>query len=961
MAAAASVAACALWAAPPAQADDPIVASWSELAAAVGPACAPGDTVELATDLQDGSARTALMSECDLTLDLHGHELVTGTLTVSELSKLTITDTAGGGVLDAGGETGTPSTGTAPGIAGTPGIETTGAALTVTGAATVTATGGVNTAGVGGADGFDGGTVTAAGTATITATGGESGAGIGGGRQGNGGVVDVQGDARVTAQGGNGGAGIGGGTLGNGGSVTISGSARGTAAGDGGGSDFGGGKWGDGGQFVVSAGAEAVAAGAQSLGESVVGAGSAGDSGGGAEVAGTLRIERGALFLMDDEDSSFTVTATGLIAGPAGDATGGGRIAGFGSLTNAGVIALTDVGADTQITGNNFDVRLHREGVADTDTVRVYAPQFADSYRTLPAPGTGYQPWRAGEDASGDPVEAGTPLAPLAETAGGDRVVTLAATGTDTAVALAASPVSTSFGEPIALTATVTAAGDTPEGTVTFRSGEAPRASHQLGSAPVDAAGVAVLDDVALGVGAHEVRAAFASPATGFRDSDAAAVVTVEPEYSDPEPEPPVVPHPPSDPNPPSDPAPPTGPSPAPDPGTVWPAPGAPEPPVAFAPVAPSIPGSGPDPGDTAGAPPSASGPSDTAPPVPASAPDRPEETAAPASGFAAPTGYGHELRTPHDVLEAGPAAQAIAAGTALGLLLLVALPLELLYGTLRQNYGRLVFVPARWSRGWVAWRSRAHAPLWRWAGTATMFLVGAGIATLAEPTLPTVATGLRLFCALLISLALMNVTAVAFGWIAARGLDLPSAVRLMPGFLLIAAAGVLVSRVFSLHPGILFGLLAMTVVTATMRRGDAGKLALTVNGSFLALGVLAWTLYGALGSALDGAGGFVGEILREVLTAVAVGCIGAVAIALLPITFMGGRDVFRWSKPIWILVYAVTLLLFVFVVLPMPESWQEARGPGLFAALVFGGFGVLSLSVWAWFRFRPARRTTDV
>ncbi|WP_170934063.1 hypothetical protein [Microbacterium sp. JB110] len=327
--------------------------------------------------------------------------------------------------------------------------------------------------------------------------------------------------------------------------------------------------------------------------------------------------------------------------------------------------------------------------------------------------------------------------------------------------------------------------------------------------------------------------------------------------------------------------------------------------------------------------------------------------TAPPMSASDEPTEYGHGLPTLHDILAKPIGVVVPAIATAIGFLFLVAIPSELLYGTLRQNYTRLAFLPAALRRRWTAWRAR-RSPRWRVLVAPAIILAGALIASFADPAPPTPGASLRLFLALICSMTLMNVLAVLSGRWAAGRMGLPTRVLLMPGFLLIGAVGVLASRIFDMHPGILFGILAMSIVTAAVKKSQAGVLALILCGGFIVAGVVAWLLYAVIGDALSG---FWGEFLRELLTAVAAGGIGSMVVVLLPVTFMSGRDIFLWSKRVWALVYAIALVLFVLLVLPLPDSWQESAGTSLLWLAAFGAFGVVSVGVWAWFRFRaPAK-----
>ncbi len=80
---------------------------------------------------------------------------------------------------------------------------------------------------------------------------------------------------------------------------------------------------------------------------------------------------------------------------------------------------------------------------------------------------------------------------------------------TASATALVASPNPAPSGSPVTLTATVTGAGGTPTGTVTFRDG-----ATAIGSATVDGGGHAILTAGSLSNGSHSISAAYGGDAT---------------------------------------------------------------------------------------------------------------------------------------------------------------------------------------------------------------------------------------------------------------------------------------------------------------------------------------------------------------------------------------------------------------------------------------------------------------
>ncbi|WP_375000620.1 hypothetical protein [Aeromicrobium sp. CTD01-1L150] len=316
------------------------------------------------------------------------------------------------------------------------------------------------------------------------------------------------------------------------------------------------------------------------------------------------------------------------------------------------------------------------------------------------------------------------------------------------------------------------------------------------------------------------------------------------------------------------------------------------------------------------------------------------------------PTAYGTGLRSPSDLADHPIRYVTAALLTAVSFLLLVTIPAELLYSTLRKNYDRAFGWAAGLRRTWSRFGARWRTSALRRLAPVLVLLTGAALGTLAEANLTSWPVAIRLYLAVLVSLVIMNGAAALTAWgVAGRRYRLPTRLVLMPAFLVLAAASVLVSRVFELQPGILFGLLMTVVVVTRLDRGQAGRTAAAGCAGFLVLGIVAWFLY----SAIDvEATGFGTQVLREALTTITIGGIGSVIIALLPITFLDGRTVFEWSRGVWAALYTVAVAAFMLIVAPLPESWVEASLRSLLWSGVFGAFGLAAVSVWAWFRFRP-------
>ncbi|WP_140400113.1 hypothetical protein [Aeromicrobium sp. PE09-221] len=328
------------------------------------------------------------------------------------------------------------------------------------------------------------------------------------------------------------------------------------------------------------------------------------------------------------------------------------------------------------------------------------------------------------------------------------------------------------------------------------------------------------------------------------------------------------------------------------------------------------------------------------------------DSTERPETGWDTPTEYGTALRTPATLTEDLVRNIVSAGAVATAFVFFVALPAELLYATLQKNYARAFGWTTGLRRLWTGSSSRWTGPSRQWTGIAGVLAAGAALATLSESGPASGAVVIRLFLATLFSMTIMNVGAVVMSWVILHGrYGSPTRLRAMPAFLIIAAASVLASRVFDLRPGLLFGLLLSVVALRGLDRARAGRTSAAISAGFLLLGVVSWLAYAALDPET---GGFMIQLQREVLTSLTIGGIGTTMISLLPVTFMEGRSIAAWSRTVWGCLTIVAVMAFCLIVAPLPDSWVEANEQTLLWSVVFGAFGIVSIAVWAWFRFRP-------
>ncbi|MBX3196050.1 MAG: hypothetical protein KF727_13235 [Microbacteriaceae bacterium] len=178
----------------------------------------------------------------------------------------------------------------------------------------------------------------------------------------------------------------------------------------------------------------------------------------------------------------------------------------------------------------------------------------------------------------------------------------------------------------------------------------------------------------------------------------------------------------------------------------------------------------------------------------------------------------------------------------------------------------------------------------------------------------------------------------------------------------LVLIAGVVVSRLFDLSPGIIFGLVAGWVIVDSLPVAARGRLALVGAVFALIVGAAAWAGYAIFATLAAAApGDLVLVTASELLSALTIEAVSTLPLALLPFAALDGGVLRRWRLPAWIVVYALALALFILVMVAVPGSWVEVQGDAIVWLIGFGTFTVLALSIWGVHAALQRRRTARV
>ncbi|GAA1988022.1 hypothetical protein [Microbacterium pumilum] len=214
---------------------------------------------------------------------------------------------------------------------------------------------------------------------------------------------------------------------------------------------------------------------------------------------------------------------------------------------------------------------------------------------------------------------------------------------------------------------------------------------------------------------------------------------------------------------------------------------------------------------------------------------------------------------------------------------------------------------------------------LGRWWWAASGVVLAGLISAFVDPEFGFNPGSVRVVLSLLVSFAID----VALGWFlliwVMRRL-VPGATHTFlfrPATLLVVVAAVVFTRLTGFEPGIVFGLVAGVAFGALVGKAAEARGALVTLGYAFIVALAAWALYGVLGGGAATGQSFWSAFLIETLSAIAVGGMAALPIALFPVRGMAGYAIWSWRRWVWAACYALGLFAFFVVLMPMPFAWE--------------------------------------
>ena len=136
----------------------------------------------------------------------------------------------------------------------------------------------------------------------------------------------------------------------------------------------------------------------------------------------------------------------------------------------------------------------------------------------------------------------------------------------------------------------------------------------------------------------------------------------------------------------------------------------------------------------------------------------------------------------------------------------------------------------------------------------------------------------------------------------------------------------------------------------------------LILSMALLGASLLAWVALGPLHQAAERDGSSINVLADTIAAAIFVGGLEGVFYSMIPLSFMDGAVVWRWSRMAWVAIFGVTTFLFWQLVINQYAAYADAfRQPTVFAILaILVVYGTLTAMTWAYFRWRRRRGDDD-
>lgn len=288
--------------------------------------------------------------------------------------------------------------------------------------------------------------------------------------------------------------------------------------------------------------------------------------------------------------------------------------------------------------------------------------------------------------------------------------------------------------------------------------------------------------------------------------------------------------------------------------------------------------------------------------------------------------------------------------------LLLIMFPAQIFNSTLEAHHDEVVGWFAPWALG-IRNIGRALDNFWRTPPGIAVFLLLTGVLyALLDPTIGPTFDGLLTVIGLTLGLAVVTfVAALPLLLVHRRDEQRPIAAAL-PISLIVGVVCVLLSRLADFQPGYVYGLIIGFIFARELSIAEQGRANAIAAGFTLVVVVASFFGLGVMRQ--GGVEGALPTVIETALAVIAVAGLEQVMFSLVPMRFLPGAPIYAWNRLAWALLLGLSLFAFFHILInPASGYLSDTSRSGLLLTLALvGGFGIVSVSFWGYFRFRPVR-----
>ncbi|HET6380528.1 MAG TPA: FGLLP motif-containing membrane protein [candidate division Zixibacteria bacterium] len=311
------------------------------------------------------------------------------------------------------------------------------------------------------------------------------------------------------------------------------------------------------------------------------------------------------------------------------------------------------------------------------------------------------------------------------------------------------------------------------------------------------------------------------------------------------------------------------------------------------------------------------------------------------------------------------PVVLATSAAAAAGVAFAVPFPGTLFNSTLDANYGEITGWFRRLGRGATSARVGIGARIGPFFATnrgVTAFILAASVMYgFLDPSfglsLESVLTVIGLAAGIGVLAIIGQLPVRAY---TARRLGEPGRLEIRLGGLLVGLGCVLITRITDFQPGYLYGLVLGFAFSRDLDEREEGVAAAIGAGTSLVLAFVAFLTLGALRAPFGEATPTWLLPAEVALVTVIMGGIEDVVFGLIPVRFLPGEALLRWSRVAWAALFGIAVFGFLHVLINPASGYlvDTTLQPLSKVVILAVGFGAVSVLFWAYFRYRKAPPT---